>query len=197
MTSFIDYLKEDPGCLYIYNRDFSIYGLNEKERYTIVVTDNWVCPEDWIGFDTSVYEIYNLQQWFNFVTSGSIIGWECACLNKKYIIKEHVKLLMKTDPLQLRKDVDQLYVKYKVYSGIDSNLYFELIRQIRFAVQIINNHKILNFKDGLDTCRAILKCESVSEIDKIITNEYQVLKKLTDGVFKQDILNRAKKNGNL
>ena len=37
--------------------------------------------------------------------NGSIEAWECACLNKKFIIKEHVKLLMKTDPLGLRKQI--------------------------------------------------------------------------------------------
>ena len=45
------------------------------------------------------------EEWFNDVLNGSIEAWECACLNKKFIIKEHVKLLMKTDPLQLRKQI--------------------------------------------------------------------------------------------
>lgn len=39
MSNFLDYLIESPDCLYIYNRDFSIYGLPDKERYTIVVKD--------------------------------------------------------------------------------------------------------------------------------------------------------------
>jgi hypothetical protein len=39
MTKFIEYLIGDKDCLYIYNRNFSIYGLPDKERYTIVVND--------------------------------------------------------------------------------------------------------------------------------------------------------------
>lgn len=45
------------------------------------------------------------EEWFDDVMNGSIEAWECACLNKKFIIKEHVKLLMKTDPLGLRKQI--------------------------------------------------------------------------------------------
>lgn len=195
MTSFIEYLKEDKDCLYIYNRNYSIYGLLDKERYTIIVNDGWVCPEDWIGFDTSVYEVYYLQQWFNLVTSGSLIGWECACLNKKYVIKEYVKLLMNSNPLQLRKDIDVLYKENLVKSDINYDRYFNIIRAIHFTIQILENHKILNYKDGLDDCNKLLSCSDITEIFEIIDYNYNQIKELTDGVVKQDILNRAKKNG--
>ena len=195
MTNFIEYLKEDKNCLYIYNRNYSIYGLPDKERYTIIVNDGWICPEDWIGFDASVYEIYYLQQWFNLVTSGSLIGWECACLNKKYVIKEHVKLLMHANPLQLRKDIDKLYNENLATSNIDYNKYFSIIRAIRFTLQILDNHKILNYKDGLEDCNKILATTELSEILDIINFNYNLIKDLTDGVIKQDILNRAKKRG--
>ena len=195
MTKFIEYLIGDKDCLYIYNRNFSIYGLPDKERYTIIVNDGWICPEDWVGFDTSVYEIYYLQQWFNLVVTGSIIGWECACLNKKYVIKEHVKLLMHSNPLQLRKDIDKLYNENALMSDINYDRYFSIIRAIRFTLQILDNHKILNYRDGLDDCNKILAAKEMSEIVEIIDNNYNQIKKVTDGVLKQDILNRAKKNG--
>lgn len=195
MTKFIEYLIEDKNCLYIYDRNFSIYGLTNKERYTIIVNNGWICPEDWIGFDTSVYEIYYLQQWFDLIVAGSLIGWECACLNKKYIIKEHVKLLMRSNPLQLRKDIDKLYNENAVMSDINYNRYFSIIRAIRFTLQILDNHKILNYKDGLDDCNKILAAKEMSDIVEIIDNNYNQIKKLTDGILKQDILNRAKKNG--
>lgn len=182
MTSFLDYLKESEDCLYIYNRNYNIYGSNNKERYTVVVKDSWVCPEDWIGFDTGIYQLFRLSQWFNCVTSGNLIGWECACLNKKYVIKEHVKLLMTTNPLQLRKDVDK---------DFNTKPFDELIRAIRFSIQIIENHKIVNYKDGLDDIIAINNAESEEEVDKIIDKSYSVLKSLTDGMIKQEIRKRA------
>lgn len=46
MTNIINTLKESSDCLYIYNRNFSIYGLPDKERYTIIVSDDWELPED-------------------------------------------------------------------------------------------------------------------------------------------------------
>lgn len=197
MTNFIEYLLKDTSCLYIYNRNYSIYGLPDKERYTIIVNDGWVCPEDWIGFDTSIYEIYYLQQWFDLVTAGSLIGWECACLNKKYVIKEHVKLLMHSNPLQLRKDIDRLYNEDLVMSDINYDRYFSIIRAIRFTLQILDNHKIVNYRDGLDDCNKILEVKSMPEITEIIDHNYNQIKKVTDGVIKQDILNRAKKSGKI
>lgn len=187
MTNFLDYLKESPDCLYIYNLNETIYGLPNKEKYVVVVKDDWVCPEDWIGFDTEIFRIFYLQQWFNRITSGDIIGWECACLNKKYVIKEHVKLLMTTNPLQLRKCVDAI-LKSIDYDPKD------LVRNIKFSVQIINNHKIVNYKDGLDDIITIDNISDKEDIDKIINKHYSVLKSLTDGMVKQEIIEKCYKN---
>ena len=44
--------------------------------------------------------------------------------NKKFIIKEHVKLMMKTNPLQLRKNVDAL--KYTSDTAIAQSSVYEL-----------------------------------------------------------------------
>ena len=186
MNSFLDYLKESPDCLYIYNRDFSIYGLESKERYTIVVKDDWICPEDWVGFDTDVYEIFYLNEWFNIVLNGDLIGWECACLNKKYIIKEHVKLLMKTNPLQLKKTIRTQRLSNETYSDINILRDWELIKNIKFAIQIIENHKIVNFKEAKNDYFNLLKCESIEEISEYINKSYQILKDLTDGMLLQE-----------
>ena len=40
MTNFLDYLKESPDCLYIYNLNETIYGLPNKEKYVVVVKDD-------------------------------------------------------------------------------------------------------------------------------------------------------------
>lgn len=102
---------------------------------------------------------------------------------------------MHSNPLQLRKDIDKLYNENAVMSDINYNRYFSIIRAIRFTLQILDNHKILNYKDGLDDCNKILAAKEMSDIVEIIDNNYNQIKKLTDGILKQDILNRAKKNG--
>ena len=190
MTSFLDYLKESPDCLYIYDLNETIYGLPNKNKYVIVVKDDWVCPEDWIGFDSKIFRIFHLQQWFNCITNGDLIGWECACLNKKYVIKEHVKLLMTTNPLQLRKHIDSI-LKTDTYDPKD------LIRSIKFSIQIIDNHKIVNYKDGLDDIISINNAENEEEVNKIINKHYSVLKSLTDGMVKQEIIDKCFKNSTL
>ena len=191
MSSFLEYLKESPDCLYIYNRDFSIYGLPSKERYTIVVKDGWVCPEEYSDYDESIYEIYELKEWFDQVLNGKLVGWECACLNKKYVIKEHVKLLMTTNPLQLRKNVDDFKKLIELSGNTNTMLYFNLIKDIKFSIQIIQNHKIVNYKEPLNDYGLIKNCESVEEILNIVDQSYQVLKSLTDGMIKQEILKKA------
>lgn len=191
MTSFLEYLMKDPDCLYIYNRDLSIYGLPNKERYTIIVKDNWVCPDEYWDDTERNFEIYSLAEWFDFVLNGKLIGWECACLNKKYVLKEHVKLLMTTNPIQLRKDVDDFARLVKLASNTDPTLYINLLRQIKFSIQIIQNHKIVNYKDGLDDYLAIKNAESKEESWEIIDKYYDELKSLTDGMIKQQILKKA------
>lgn len=102
---------------------------------------------------------------------------------------------MHSNPLQLRKDIDKLYNENVTTSDINYNKYFSIIRAIRFTLQILDNHKILNYKDGLDDCNKIMKAEEMSEIMEIINNNYDQIRELTDGVIKQDVLNRAKKRG--
>lgn len=190
MTSFLEYLIEDPDCLYIYNRDFSIYGLPSKQRYTIVVKDGWICPEDYWEESENGFEIYNLQEWFDFVLNGKLIGWECACLNKKYVIKEHVKLMMTTNPIQLRKDIDAEYKAFHLseHPILEAK---QLVRDIRFSIQIILNHKIINYKDGLGDYFAIDTIDDINDCYEIVDEVYNQLKSLTDGMIKQQILKKA------
>ena len=192
MNSFLDYLKESPDCLYIYNRDFSIYGLESKEHYTIVVKDDWICSEDWVGFDTNIYEVFYLNEWFNIVLNGNLIGWECACLNKKYVIKEAVKLLMKTDPLILRRTIDLQLADYKNKGLFNINEAWDIIKNIKFSIQIIENHKIVNFKEAHNDYYNLLSFESIDEVENYINQFYAELKKLTDGMIKQEILKKLK-----
>lgn len=192
MSSFLDYLKECSDCYYIYNRDFSIYGLPSKERYTVVVKDDWICPEEYSDYDKTIFEIYTLTEFFDFVLKCKLIGWECSCLNKKYVIKEHVKLMMTTNPIQLRKDVDALRNMIQIKEHLQTtDAMYDLIRAIRFSIQIILNHKIVNYKDGYEDYIAVENAETFVEMWNIVNVSYGTLKSLTDGVIKQEILKKA------
>lgn len=70
--------------------------------------------------------------------------WKCACLPKKYVIKEYVKILMHSDPIQLRKDFDSFLEI--CHNDLDMKSCQELLIFVKFANQIIDNHKIINFK---------------------------------------------------
>lgn len=192
MTNIINTLKESSDCLYIYNRNFSIYGLPDKERYTIIVSDDWELPEDWDGLDLEKYQIYQISHWFRYILDGTLVGWECACLNKKYIIKEEVKLLMKTNPLQLRRAIDLQLADYKNKGLFNINEAWEIIKNIKFSIQIIENHKIVNFKEAQNDYYNLLSFESIDEVENYINQSYIQLKKLTDGMIKQEILKKLK-----
>jgi hypothetical protein len=77
-----------------------------KEFYNMREVTNYGRRFDFhIVVDNCDFIFKTNEEWFDEVMSGSIEAWECACMNKKFIIKEHVKLLMKTDPLGLRKQI--------------------------------------------------------------------------------------------
>lgn len=86
---------------------------------------------------------------------------------------------MSTDPLKIRSQIDNL-----IKTSID---YCENIKKCKFAIQIIENHKIVNFKDGNDDILQFLANDSKSKETflKIIHPSITVLKKLTDGILEK------------
>lgn len=126
------------------------------------------------------------EEWFNDVLNGSVEAWECACLNKKFIIKEHVKLLMKTDPLQLRKQI----IKMDNAITEDSNIkdMWRVITYCKFANQIIENHKIINFKESLAERISLQSCDYPFKTYKYeLSKPLGKLKKSTDGILKKEL----------
>lgn len=215
--SFLEYLKTNSGCLYIYNRSSIIYGLNAKEftEYIIVISENFKIP-DMEGFvegqcdgkciilweDTTKYTIYHINQWFEKVLNGDIECWECACLNKKFIIKEYVKLLMKTDPLQLRKQIDSLISELsgKIALSESVNVFdlWNVIKSCKFANQIIENHKIVNFKEANSEYLALNSEIEDSDLLERYTFDlalpYQLLRDKTDEILKQSKIKKILQN---
>lgn len=215
MTNFLEYMKENSGCLYIYNRSSSVYGLSDKEfsEYLIVVSREFLLPEDWTGLviselctnnydilieDYTKYRIYKIDKWFEMVLNGDIICWECACLNKKFVVKEFVKLMMKTDLLQLRKQIDK---QISTISGdiclknpIDFVDLWRVINNCKFANQIIENHKIVNFKEATSEYLSLRNEVTDEELIERYTFDlvlpYQLLRDKTDDILKRSKLKK-------
>lgn len=219
MTSFLQFINENSGCLYIYNRSSIVYGLssNEFSEYTVIVSRDFVLPEDWTGLviselctleydvlieGSTVFHIYNIETWFQKVLNGDIDCWECACLNKKFIIKEHVKLMMKTDLLQLRKYVDSLISSISgsivLKQPVSVLELWKVIKACKFANQIIESHKIVNFKEVECEYRAlqseVTDAELIDRYQFDLIAPYQLLRDKTDEVLKRSKLKKVIQN---
>ena len=181
----LEKLIEDPKVLYIYEIGLQIYGLFEgiEDRDFLVIVDNdYDIEEKEISDNGCNFSFLKAEDWFALVLNNSIIAWICACLPKKYIIKEHVKLLLQTNPLLLRKEFDTN--KRKVISELEDlfesgntltaqKKLFELLRDVVFANQIIENHKIVNFKTLGPYYRHMVDGTVVNP--DVIKNTYEVL----------------------
>lgn len=187
-------LKEDKLVYFIYQRGSIIYDLNTTNSdidYLVIVDDDYVNKEiiynpDYpnqlgnIKINKDDFTFITISEWFKKIELCDIDCWECACLPKKFVHKEHVKLLMHTDPLKLRLQID-----YLLKDPIPKN-YCSILKKIKFAVQIIENHKIVNFKDGNGECKLIKSSNpDLSAFISLITPSYNILKKLTNGILEK------------
>lgn len=174
---------DDPNILYIYEIGLQIYGLfpDVVDRDFILVCQNGYVPKDFnesVSNESGIYnfKIFSIEQWFNLVLNNELIAWECACLNKKFIHKEHVKLMLTTNPLQLRK-IYEFNINASIEKAIrfinDKNtlsgqkLLWTIVKNVMFSNQIIENHKIINFKEPADSYRQIVNGQ-ISDLSTII-----------------------------
>lgn len=141
-----------------------------------------------------------MKYWFDKVLLGDIDCWECACLNKKFVIKEHVKLMMTTSPLKLRKYVDGL--RHRSDEEIEQATTYNLwndIKNCKFATQIIDNHKIVNFKEANKDYQLLQEANDRTYVyKKLMEVPYQNLKLKTDDILKRSKIAKVlqkKKNG--
>lgn len=204
-------LIEDKNVLYIYEIGLQIHGLfndSEDRDFLLIVSDDYEHVEELEG--TGHFEVYYISDWFNRVLANEMIAWECVCLPKKYVIKEHVKLLLQTNPLQLRKEFDNIYdyvvasAKAHILKGnslTGQKQLWELVKYLKFANQIIENHKIVNFKEVAEDYRQIVNGQ-VSDVETIMNafNErlfgpLQLFKKYTDGILKASKIKKIIQNG--
>ena len=165
-NKFLQTLIEDPLVYYIYQRGSFIYGLNTKDsdkEYLIIIDPEYKLPEEYkeyqyrpqfyfidrknIKFENCDFMFLYTLTWFEKVAKNDIQAWECACLKPKFILKEHVKLLLKTDTIQLIKNIIK-QVPMLVQYSVNSKRSWDFIKDLLFTQQIIDNHKIVNFKEA-------------------------------------------------
>ena len=101
---------------------------------------------------------------------------------------------MNTNPLQLRKCFD--ITKAQILSNLgDTELskqfnLWKIILFARFCNQIIENHKIVNFRNSVNDYYELRKCstfvEMFNKFNILIASELDLLYKSTNGLLKQE-----------
>ena len=187
-------LIENPEVYYIYDLRGAVFGIDNIGEYIIVVKDGLVIKDELDDSEIIKVSIYSSSEWFKLVINGEILPWICACIDKKYILKEHVKLLMTTNPLQLRKCFD--IIKTQILSNLGEtelskqfNLW-KIILFARFCNQIIENHKIVNFRNSANDYFELRKYNDFNELfsifNKLLAPELDLLYKSTNELLKQE-----------
>lgn len=189
-------------------RGSRIYGLETKNSdydYLVICNKHITFPKEFynmreatnygrrfdfhIVVDNCDFIFKTNEEWFDEVMNGSIEAWECACMNKKFIVKEHVKLLMKTDPLGLRKQIVKM--NNAITENSDPKDMWKVIAYCKFANQIIENHKIVNFKEANPERKIILESSDpdniFSEYVFCLSKPLELLKNSTDGMLKKEL----------
>ena len=186
-------LIEHPEVYYIYDLRGAVFGVDNLGEYIVVVKDGLIIEDELDDSEIVKVSIYSSSEWFKLVINGEILPWICACIDKKYILKEYIKLLMTTNPLQLRKCFDT--TKNQILSNIEEielkqfNLW-KIILFARFCNQIIENHKIVNFRNSVNDYRELRKYNNFDDLlnafNALITPELNLLYKSTDELLKQE-----------
>lgn len=184
----LEELIKNPLVYYIYQSGSSIYeAANSTKEYIVITSDDFQKPEN----NELSCSFITMNKWFEKVLNCDIIAWECACLNKKYILKEHVKLLLETDPLKLRVNFQPLlYIANSSLLLDFSHLPYDLakesafncIKNAEFGNQILDNHKIVNYKIVGQYYDKIMECISKEELSDVYG---ELTKKVVEPFLKQ------------
>lgn len=201
MNKYLKHLIEDPLVYYVYQRGSSIYGLNTEKSdidYLVVIDLQYILPEEFteyefdsgclnarknIKYENCDFMFINIQDWFNLVINNDIQAWECACLNKKFIKKEYVKLILKTDPILLIKNI------FKQSSILDNTCNYKHLwyfgKDVLFTQQILDFHKIVDFQEANSLYHRIKAQSDVSIAQNIVKEIFQQFYEKNKGQYEQ------------
>lgn len=223
MGKYLEHLKECPLVYYIYQRGSYIYGTNTKESkkdYLVIIDSKYTVPKEFrkykrgLNYGTVRYNtqeenerffFYEIQEWFKMVLDCNLEPWECACLNKKFVYKEHVKLLMHTEPIKLRLyfqnrlnlvlPIVEKLITQQSYDKARKYLWY-LIKDILFINQIMEHHKIIHFDEANKAHDFLFSC-SDTDIMKTYEGLISIPKDLfyntTNALVKQNHVNKLYK----
>lgn len=218
-NKYLKHLIESSLVYYIYQRDLSIYGVNSKEsniNFLVIIDKTYEVPKEFkrykvdsshnkikyrVEYDGCNFLFYEMQDWFKQVLNCSLEAWECACLNKKFIYKEHVKLMMTADFYKLREWFDSSYklcidrYEFLILHNRDKEAretLWTIIKNIKLINQILVSHKIVNFKEASPEYDILMNYEEnlIDKFQELLYRPLEYLKKVTDGIKKQKKLTK-------
>lgn len=195
LKDFVKYIQEDEDILYGYFLPPDLFGLTSGiDKYVLITKYAYKLPDKYKDIPIIHFPI---QLYFKYVNNNDLIAWILTCLDKKYIIKEHVKLLVNFDILKLRKSVENLFDNYDCYYNEDYiAFYSKLYKYSFFANQIIENHKIINYHA---VGKGLIKIYKTDPIDSFIYEntvnpEFKKFIERTDPFKKKEILKKLKED---
>lgn len=194
-NDFIKYIQEDEDILYGYFLPPELFGIDfGVTKYVLITKWAYKIPDKYKDIPIVHFPI---QLYFKYITNNDLTAWILSCLDKKYIIKEHVKLLVNFDVLKIRKNIDDDYKFFNdlMYRDFDvSNIneikaiFMKLYKYLVYANQVIDNHKVINYRivgSGLKTINSIKTgtindcyCMTIKpEMQKLITKTEELRRK--------------------
>lgn len=123
VNKYLNHLKNNELVYFIYQTDYSIYNIpTNNQKYLVVVNSNYLIPKEFksskindssrkkftykVRYEGSEFVLWSTKEWFDKILSCDIEPWECACLSRKYVIKEFVKVLMTVDLPKIKKNIN-------------------------------------------------------------------------------------------
>lgn len=200
-NEFLDYIKESEDILYAYCLPPELYNQHfGKTKYILITKWAYKVPDKY----SDLYIVhFPIQLYFKYITNCDITAWILVCLNRKYVIKEHVKIILNYDLLKLRKSIDKEMTFFKTF--LDNNadiedyktVYLKLYKYITLANQVIENHKITNYRILGSGLNKINSTEDIlSTIGEVFMPEYLKFFQKTNSVWLQEVHKKfEKKNG--
>ena len=188
----LENLISSKEILYIYN----LYPVYLYDYYIIIYTNELDLNN--LLIDINFYAI-PVDKWLDMSIHNDMLVWKCSCLSKKYVLKEYVKMLCKCIPLELRKYIDKKLNLELLKSNLGDS--YLLLKDINYATQIIEYHKIKNYSVCNDYYELCKKCKTKQEemnlFNKYKSVSYNILKQYTDEVLLKEKIAKLsiKQNG--
>ena len=205
--------NSDIDFLVIVGENFIIPKEYIKYAYKIEhISEKTICHN--LKYNNCDFIFYTINQWFEMINNNSIETWECSSLtgpkNRKYIHKEYVKVPIKLNQVALRKEISTICSNAfsKAKKEFKQNNYYigkkslwHTLRISLFGIQVVENHKIINYKEANKYYNDIVlnPCNDWNYYEDrykpILHNLRSQFRHLTEGKWTQYCISKYKSNG--